>query len=236
MYLSWNKKTIENFKELSRHYDEGYVLTRENKGSMDQTRSVRIDLDAFELSSENRRILRKTEGLIMGDFPIPYSEYTWQIGKLGKDFYEEKFDEVKFSANKIKELITDKEKSNFNLLLKYEVTEQMIEEINCHCAHSEPNDESGHLSLGYVICYENEEIMHYSYPFYNLEYPNRNIGMGMMLNAILYAKEKGKKYFYLGSAQRPTDKYKLQFKGLEWFDGEKWNKDLDELKEILANL
>ena len=57
--------------------------------------------------------------------------------------------------------------------------------------------------------------------------------MGMMLKAINYAKENGKKYIYLGSAQRPTDTYKLQFKGLEWFDGERWSEDLGELKKVL---
>jgi arginyl-tRNA--protein-N-Asp/Glu arginylyltransferase len=57
--------------------------------------------------------------------------------------------------------------------------------------------------------------------------------MAMMLNAILYAKENNKKYIYLGSAQRPTDTYKLQFKSLEWFDGDSWSEDLEELKNIL---
>ena len=47
------------------------------------------------------------------------------------------------------------------------------------------------------------------------------------------AKEKGLKYIYLGSLQRPTDSYKLQFKGMEWFDGEKWQVDISPLKEIL---
>jgi phosphoglycerate kinase len=62
-----------------------------------------------------------------------------------------------------------------------------------------------------------------------------NIGLGMMLQAIIYAKEKAKKYIYLGSAQRPTDTYKLQFTGIEWWNGEIWQTDLDDLKKILEN-
>jgi arginyl-tRNA--protein-N-Asp/Glu arginylyltransferase len=55
----------------------------------------------------------------------------------------------------------------------------------------------------------------------------------MMILAINYAKDLGKKYIYLGSLQRPTDTYKLQFKGMEWFDGEKWQSDTTPLKDIL---
>ena len=61
------------------------------------------------------------------------------------------------------------------------------------------------------------------------------MGMYMMLQAIIYAKEKNKKYIYLGSASRPTDAYKLQFSGLEWFDKKIWSIDLAELKNILKN-
>ena len=55
----------------------------------------------------------------------------------------------------------------------------------------------------------------------------------MMLRAIEYAKEAEKKYIYLGSFSRPTDTYKLQFKGLEWFDGVGWSDGLKELKEAI---
>ena len=59
------------------------------------------------------------------------------------------------------------------------------------------------------------------------------MGLGMMTQAVQWAKEVGKKYVYLGSAQRPTDTYKLQFTGIEWWDGSKWNTDLDLLKQTL---
>ena len=57
-----------------------------------------------------------------------------------------------------------------------------------------------------------------------------------MLKAINYAKKNNKKYIYLGSAQRPTDKYKLQFTGLEWFNGDKWSDNLKELKKLLYKI
>jgi arginyl-tRNA--protein-N-Asp/Glu arginylyltransferase len=58
----------------------------------------------------------------------------------------------------------------------------------------------------------------------------------MMTKAIVWAQDQNKKYIYLGSAQRPGDTYKLQFEGLEWFDGQAWKNDMDELKSILKKL
>ena len=215
MYLKWDQKTITDFssENIKILYNQGFLFGRLGRGIMDQTRSVRIDLSKFELSSENRRIMKKTAGLQITNQAIPYHSYDWNIGKLGKDFYDAKFGEKTFSANKIKELLTDNKKSNFNKLLIYKSEAE---------------------TLGYAICRETDELLHYCYPFYNLKKDFPNLGLGMMLRAILWAKETNKQYLYLGSAQRPTDTYKLQFEGLEWFDGQRWSDDLIELKHILG--
>lgn len=212
-YLSWNTKTITDFSDenINTLYDQGYVFTRKGKGEMDQTRSIRIDLSKFEMSSENRRILRKTEDLRLKTENLPYNEYHWPIGKMAKDFYETKFGKNTFSANKLKELLTTDE-SNFNRLFTYLINNEAV---------------------GYCVARETDKILHYSYPFYNLQSSTLNLGMGMMLKAIIYAKDNNFKYIYLGSAQRPTDTYKLQFKGLEWFDGKRWQKNNKNLKNIL---
>lgn len=167
-------------------YAEGYMFTRIAKGDMYQNNSVRIDLSRFELSSENRRILKKVD-LDLNIKPLPLSDYDWKIGKMAKDFYDAR--DAKFSANKIKELLTTDH--NFNTLFDY--------------------------GIGYCICYANEEILHYCYPFYTSE--NKDMGMNMMLRAITYAKEKGLKYIYLGS----FNKYKMQFVGVEVFEDGKWS-------------
>ena len=209
-YLNWKEeKIIDNSPEtISRMYDNGFVFTRIEKGIMHQTRSVRIDLNVFELSSENRRILRKGDKILIDKYTIPYIEYDWEIGKLAKDFYDLKAP-GDFSVNKIKEIITTNH--NFNTLLDFS-------------------------KLGYVICYENKEILHYSYPFYDLEKSPKDMGLIMMTIAIAEAQTLGLKYIYLGSLQRPTDIYKLQFSGIEWFDGKVWSKDLEEVKRLLNTI
>lgn len=218
MYLSWNQQTITDFSDANVEalYDQGYVFTRPGKGLMKQTRSVRIDLSKFILNSENRRVLHRVQDYELETAPLPYADYHWSIAKLGKDFYTKKFGPKIFSANKIKEMLTDPAKSNFNLLLYYVQA-------------------GTDKKIGYCVCLETKNILHYSYPFYDLDAEANNPGLGMMLKAILHAKVEGKRYVYIGSAQRPGDTYKLQFEGLEWFDGKEWKTDLEELKGILKS-
>ncbi len=198
-------------------YDQGYVFTRIGKGVMHQTRSVRIDLSKFELSSENKRILKKVgatdKELSLKSTEVPLKDYNYKLAMDAKYFYEKKFGPGIMSAQKIKEMLTDANKSNFTNLFIYSKDAE---------------------NLGYAICYENKNILHYSYPFYHIDMSPKDMGMGMMTMAISHAKGTVKKYVYLGSLQRPTDTYKLQFAGLEWFDGTKWSDDLEEVKKILV--
>lgn len=216
-YLHWNEVNETDIAKAVELYDRGYLYTRIDKGILQQTRSIRINLSQFELTSENRRILRKTENVILSHATIPYNEYHWSIGKLGKDFYSTKFGDGVMSAQKIKESITDSKNSNWNKLLLYSI----------------PLHEKTSAALGYAICFESGKILHYSYPFYDLKNSPSDMGLGMMTKAIANAKERGLEYVYLGSLQRPTDTYKLQFRGIEWFDGTAWQTSVDSAKDIL---
>ena len=223
-YLSWDEKIITDFSDeaIGAMYERGFVFTRIGRGTMTQTRSVRVDLSKFELSSENRRVLKKTESVKLEVVPLPHPDYDWRIHKMGFDFYTKKFGPKTFSANKIKELLTD-EKSNFNLLLKYDAQNDEIASPTTGVR----ND------IGYCICFANTDWLHYGYPFYDLDAKIDNLGIGMMTEAVVWARENGKKYACLGSAQNPAAIYKLQFSGVEWFDGAKWQTDKAKLKDLL---
>ena len=208
--LKWKEEKLEDdsTETISRMYDNGFLFTRIEKGVMNQTRSCRIRLERFELNSENRRILKKGQDVIFTEHPIPYAGYSWQIGKMAKDFYDKKAGGT-FSANKIRELLTTDH--NFNTLFSYS-------------------------DLGYTICYKNHSLLHYSYPFYDISNAPKDMGLIMMNKTISEAQSLGLQYLYLGSLQRPNDIYKLQFSGIEWFDGEKWQIDLEKVKIILKCL
>jgi arginyl-tRNA--protein-N-Asp/Glu arginylyltransferase len=202
-------------QKITAKYSEGYVLTRLSKGEMIQTRSLRIDLDKFETDSENRRVLKKTFGLNFEFSNLPLKNYNWEIHKLGKEFYSKKFGDGTMSAAKIKEMFVDISKSNMNSVFTYKLDQSTI---------------------GYCLCYSNKDMLHYAYPFYDLELNLPNIGMSMMINAVQFAKDSDRKYIYLGSVTNEQSLYKLQFSGCEWWDNEKgeWNTDLDELKRIVV--
>jgi arginyl-tRNA--protein-N-Asp/Glu arginylyltransferase len=215
MYLHWDEKTITDFspENILGLYDRGYVFTRLGKGIMQQTRSVRIDLSKFSLTSENRRILKKIDGISLAIKDLPLKEYDYTLGRDAKYFYDVKFGVRTMSVQKIKEMLTDPAKSNFTNFLIYE------------------RDAS---ELGYAIVHAEPLFLHYSYPFYHIDQSPKDMGLGMMTMAIEWAKDAGKRYIYLGSLQRPGDTYKLQFEGIEWFDGKEWKTDLNEVKRLLT--
>ncbi|MFA6554469.1 MAG: hypothetical protein WCS89_03095 [Candidatus Paceibacterota bacterium] len=230
-YLSWNETVVTDFspEKISEMYEKGYVFTRIEKGAMQQTRSVRIDLSKFELSSENRRILKKVPDLKIESIDLPLADYDYSIGKMAKYFYEIKFGPKIMSAQKVKMMLSDKERSNFNKLLKFtaspDVTPGSPELTKAKVTGPE---------TGYTITFAGPRFLHYSYPFYDLKNSPKDMGLAMMTKTIQYAKEIGLKYVYLGSLQRPTDVYKLQFSGLEWFDGQTWSDDIEKVKNILG--
>ncbi len=216
-YLIWEQINLKNphAQEITIKYDSGFLFTRTGKGDMIQTRSLRANLGEFKFNSENRRILKNWSNLKLQPtpLPLPLCDYSWGIHKLGNEYYSKKFGPDTFSANKIRQLITDKESSNFNMLMEYVLDSDKV---------------------GYAICYENNDLFHYAYPFYKFEY-YKGLGMGMMVRAVEYAVNTGKKYLYLGSASKPKDRYKLQFENLEWFDGISWHSSTKELKDIIQS-
>jgi arginyl-tRNA--protein-N-Asp/Glu arginylyltransferase len=215
-YLITSETKVTDFSSdnIYNLYNKGFVFTRKDKGSMVETRSLRIDLSNFILSSENKRILNKNLNITVAFEELPLEDYSWEVHSLGKNFYSVKFGDMTMSASKIKEMFTDMNKSNMNAAFTY-------------------SDESS--KVGYCLAYSSENIIHYAYPFYNLDIPKeRSIGMAMMLKAITFAKDNNKKYIYLGSVADSKALYKLQFEGLEWWDAEKkiWDKDIAELKNL----
>lgn len=190
-------------------YGAGFIHTRIEKGVYYLARSTRINLAEFELSSENRRIKRKVEELEVDVADLSTFKYDFSIGKFAKDFYDTKFGKGTMSAQKMKWIFTSRA---FTHVLVYRYQSEVI---------------------GYCPIIKSDKILHYAYPFYSLDVDNPNLGMGMMLLAIEWAKENGLDYIYLGTAYSDTSLYKSQFNGFEYFTGWKWSNDLDMLKEII---
>ncbi len=198
----------QNFDEL---YNQGYVLTRK-KGIVSKIISLRVNLKNYSPTSENRRILRKFN-ISINELSLPLINYDWKIGKIAKDFYVIKQNEESFTSNIIKQILTNPNEFLFNTLLNYE-------------------------DKGFCICFKTKKLLHYAYPFYIEELWQTNFGMYMMTKCIDEYCQSEIEYIYLGSVHNKKAFYKLQFRGLEWFDPIKnaWKEDLDELKSLVLSL
>jgi len=209
IYYHFSEIKINDFNEknVEDKYNEGFVFTRLGRGVMQQVRSVRVPLSAFEPSSENRRILKKHEHIVTSFYPHDNFLYDWHVGKMAQTFYRRKFGPEVMSANKIREMCTDGKKSNMNGVLVF--------------------TSLGGGAVGYCLMYTTPHLFHYAYPFYDLQLVQQfpSLGMAMMTKAVVWAKEVGKEYIYLGSIQNEKSLYKFQFKEVEWFDGHTWRSD-----------
>ncbi len=201
----------EDSDEYADLYALGLLPSRIAKDLYYLARGVRVDLVKFEPSSENRRIKRKTKYLEVEMIGLGDFDYDFTIGKLGKDFYEKRFGKGVMSANKIKWLFTSGAMTH---VLKY-------------------NDKEKDKVVGYCLVISDKNMLHYAYPFYDVSYFEKNAGMGMMLSAIELAKENGLSHVYLGTCYTESSLYKLQFEGVEYFNGFEWSGDTEKLKEVV---
>lgn len=95
----------------------------------------------------------------------------------------------------------------------------------------------GERILGYVFAVQVGEMFHYWYAFFDTGLlQSHALGKGIMLQTLLWAKEQGLKYLYLGTCYTPKALYKVRdHKGCEFFDGLSWNSDIQVLKSLCAS-
>lgn len=175
-------------------------------------RQLRMRLADFALSSENRRVLRKGEGITARLIPRAEFDYT----PARRDFYKA-YTEAKFGAGG----------------MSYERLDSLFHSpITSHVLLF--TDALG-AEVGAVTLYlQAETLAYYYYAFYDLNHPVRNLGMFMMTTAAGLFAGRGVQHLYLGSCYSQSALYKTQFAGVEFFNGFRWSDNLDELKFILA--
>lgn len=172
-------------------------------------RQIRVNLGRFEPSSENRRIIRKGEGIKVELVPREKFDYT----PARRDFFK-RYADAKFGANSMSYERLDSLFSNpiISHLLVFTDTKTGQE-------------------VGVATLYmEGSELAYYYYAFYDLNYSNRSLGMFMMTSAVAEFSARGVKHLYLGTCYSDNALYKTQFSGAEYFNGFRWSDNLDELK------
>lgn len=175
-------------------------------------RQVRIDLKQFRPSSENRRILRKGEGIVARLIPRTEFEYTEQRREAFKTYADIKFGKDVMSYERL------------DWLFKGKITSHLL-----MFSDTLTGTEVGTVTL-YV---EPGNLAYYYYAFYDLNYYSRNLGMHMMTSAVAFFAEHGFQFLYLGSCYSGNALYKTQFSGAEFFNGFRWSPNLEELKYLI---
>ena len=175
-------------------------------------RQIRVALEKFELSSENRRILRKGEGINVELVPREKFDYTPGRREFFKNYADKKFGENVMSYERLDSLFSTPIISH---LLVF--------------TDSKTGQEIGVATL-YI---EGTALAYYYYAFYDLNYFNRSLGMFMMTSAVELFAGRGINHLYLGTCYSERALYKTQFAGVEFFNGFRWADNLEELKYML---
>lgn len=176
-------------------------------------RHLRVALEHFRPSSENRRILRKGKGIGLELVPRNEFDYTPARRNFCKTYADIKFGDGVMTLERLDRLFSSPIVSH---LLVF--TEQT----------------SG-KEIGVVMLYlEPEKLAYYYYAFYDLNYQNRSLGMFMMTSALAHFAALGFEHIYLGSCYSKNALYKTQFAALEFFNGLEWSDKLAELKYLIT--
>ena len=188
---------LKNINNIDENYKNGFLPQRNDKNLFYFQTSCRSNLENFNLSSENRRILRKTEEfsfekLSLEDFvyntKVQKEIHTW-IKNLGWDF----------PVSSIKNVFTN---HIFNYLYVWKDNKKNI--------------------IAYSICYFSNEISHIAYVFYNPKFSHDNLPIRLVLQVIIDSHNTNLNYCYLGRFSENNGFYKRNMPGFEYFKDNHW--------------
>jgi arginyl-tRNA--protein-N-Asp/Glu arginylyltransferase len=193
---------IHNNLSIEDNYQTGLLPQRNSQVSFycDDNFSSRCDISSFILSSENRRILKKTDNFTYKKINLSEFSYTPTVQKQIKNWVNELG--WTFPASSIKTVFTN---HIFNYLYIWFDQNKQI------CAYS--------------ICFINKNISHIAYVFYNPIYAHNDLPIRLSLQVIIDSQELNQKYCYLGRFNPDTKLgfYKRNFPGFQYYINNQWN-------------
>src|SRR6185369_17347974 len=159
-------------------FNQGFLPSSRKMDRFYLCRQVRVELRKYRPSSENRRILRKGNGISVT--LIPRAEFDYNSKR--REFYKS-YADIKFGKD-----VMSYERLDF--LFEGRITSHMLLFT----------DTKSGAEVGTVTLYlESPAMAYYYYAFYDLNYYSRNLGMYMMTSAVTEFAERGFPYLYLGS-------------------------------------
>jgi arginyl-tRNA--protein-N-Asp/Glu arginylyltransferase len=190
---------IQNKNSPQDNYQQGFLPQRNSPQFWYSDTSSRSNLNNFQLSSENRRIINKTEEFSFELIPLSSFQFTPNIQK--QIFLWLKELAWDFPISSVKTIFTN---HIFNYLYIWKDKENQI--------------------VAYSICYFSQEISHIAYVFYDPKYNHSNLPIRLVLQTIIDSHDKKLNYCYLGRFSPDTGYYKRNMPGFEYFNNNKWIK------------
>jgi hypothetical protein len=210
----------EGLEDVSPIYDKGFLPYTGNitleKELFYSARSLRFDLSRFEDTSENRRISRQMEPLEVQLTVVKKKEFRLQDPSF-KNFCES------YITERIGE--DNMTVARWNYILESTIGTHILKFHNAD------------QTFGYILGSLTDNMFHYWFAFFDTNYmKSHSLGKWMMWKTIKWAKEEQLQYVYLGTAYKPAALYKIRdHKGLEFWEGSKWNQDIKLLKSLCQN-
>lgn len=176
-------------------------------------RHLRVPLAGWQPTSENRRILRKGDGMALTLVERSAFEYTSERRDRWLAFAEERFGKGIMTGERLDGLLNGRV-----------ITHVLL----CR------DEADGDREVGAVLMYlEPSRMAHYYYAFYDLRHANRSLGLFLMTAAVGFFRDAGFGHLYLGTCYSERALYKAQFDGIEFFDGLTWSTAVDQLKFLV---
>ena len=202
----------EHDETPSRIFERGFLPSTLSLNRFYMCRQIRIRLTHFQRSSENRRIIKKGEGISYKLLPILQFEFTKKRKEFCKSYCDLSFGKYVMSYQRLDRIFTS----------------ELVTHVLVY------NDTSTENEIGFVSLYlEPKVLAFYYYSFYDLNYKSKNLGMYMMTTAVDYFSQQAYESIYLGSCYSKNALYKTQFRGVEFFNGFRWSNNLEELKYLI---
>lgn len=186
-------------QNIEKNYSIGLLPQRNNKNLFYKESSSRSNLKNFTLSSENRRIIRKTENFSYQKKPLDEFILDHSTQKQIHDWTKKM--EWNLPTSSIKKIFTD---HIFNYVYIWKNENNEI--------------------IAYSICYFSSNISHIAYVFYDPKYSHTNLPIRLVLQVIIDSKELNLQFCYLGRFSKETGFYKRTMPGFEYFENNNWIK------------
>lgn len=181
-------------------------------------RSTRVNLGAFRVSSENRRVLRKAANFrLLRVAPLADCRELIDSDAFVEfccAYADQRFRGGSMSRERLRFVLSRTSATHLFTFVDSAANDRIV---------------------AYVLVNLCGSALHYWFSFLDCDDLASNAGIFAMLSVIVWCKERGLAHVYLGTGYGAKALYKIRnFAGIEWFDANEWSSDLSELKRRIS--